>query len=386
MRMLSLGIAGMLCGLTTSPRNVAAQDAADGTSVLALGANGSVALSVQGKELCKWTPTAANTEWRFSEGIKTGRSPEGNPQFGLMASAAIQGETSLSPKAGSAEVSWTFRAKEAVSFNTLAVATSLPLESLDGGTWKADDAGGAFPAEYGGEKIFGGSVSRLEVTTVDGRAFKLRFAEPTHIGIQDNRRWGAKSFTIRVGQVFGKLTAEKPYRLSFAFELPGKVEFRNDEEVVIMAGQDWVPLTAFLDIVPGSALDLSGILPARQACGSKGRVIATPDGHFAFADEPTKPHRFYGPNLCFSSQYMSKENVDILLDRWVRMGYNTLRIHHYEFGLTTPIWKSGFDWDAKKLDQLCYLIAGCAKRGIWITTDLYVSRPVTPVQLGVPAE
>ena len=372
------------------PGAVMAQEAPDpsgpATSVIALGANGSLSLSVENRALCTFVTTAADKNWRFSQGIKTGRAPSGNPQFSLVASGPIRGEASLAPKDGAADVAWVFTADDAVAFNTLAIGTTLPLDDFNGGGWKTDSAEGKFPETFTQEAVYGGEVTTLSVTAADGRSFVLSFPAPTHIGIQDDRRWGGRSFTIRIGKVFGSLAAGESYRLPITVGLPGNVAFRNDDEAIILPGPDWIPLHPFLDIVPGSALDLSVIQSTQGECGSKGRIIATPDGHFAFADEPSKPRRFYGPNLCFSSQFMSKENVDKLLDRWIRMGYNTLRIHHYEFGLTSPVWKPGFDWDPKKLDQLCYLIAGCSKRGIWLTTDLYVSRPVVPAQIGVPAE
>lgn len=376
-------VASLFVTLCPAQENASPEPA---TSIIALGANGSLAFSVDGKSLGNFVPTAADTQWRFSEGIKTGRSPMKNPQFRLTASGPIQGEAALTPKTDVADATWIFSSTEAVSFNTLAVATKLSLDDFIGGTWKTDLAEGPFPERFEKEAIYGGNVSRLTVTAVDGRSFTLSFPTPTHVGLQDDRRWGGRSFTIRIGQVFGKLAAGESYHLTLTVQLPGKTTYRNDEEVVILPGRNWVPLVPFLDIVPGSALDLSSIQSTDGACGSKGRLIATPDGHFAFANEPTIPRRFYGANLCFSSQYQSKENVDKLLDRWIRMGYNTLRIHHYEFSLTTPIWKTGFDWDPRRLDQLCYLIAGCSKRGIWLTTDLYVSRPISPAQIGVPSE
>ena len=50
----------------------------------------------------------------------------------------------------------------------------------------------------------------------------------------------------------------------------------------------------------------------------------------------------------------------------------------------TPAWKATLDWDPAKVDELDYLMAGCAKRGIYITTDLYVSRPVSGRAIGLP--
>jgi len=153
--------------------------------------------------------------------------------------------------------------------------------------------------------------------------------------------------------------------------------------LTIAADDVWVPLQTELEIEAGSALDFSALGFRDGPCGSRGRVIATADGHFAYAGDPATPRRFYGVNLCFTALYQPKELTDRLLDRLVRLGYNTVRIHHYEFGLTDPIWKRGFDWSPASVDRLDYLMAGCAERGLWITTDLYVSRPVPGTQIGL---
>ena len=39
-------------------------------------------------------------------------------------------------------------------------------------------------------------------------------------------------------------------------------------------------------------------------------------------------------NLCFGAQYLPKAEADRLADRLVRLGYNALRVHHYESELT----------------------------------------------------
>src|SRR4051794_28702335 len=55
---------------------------------------------------------------------------------------------------------------------------------------------------------------------------------------------------------------------------------------VITAGEDWIPLKAELDILPGSALDFSHMGLADAPAGKHGRVLARADGQFAFEDSP----------------------------------------------------------------------------------------------------
>jgi len=151
--------------------------------------------------------------------------------------------------------------------------------------------------------------------------------------------------------------------------------------VTITAGSEWLPLTPEQDIEPGSALDFSTMGFVDAPAGKHGRVIATSEGQFVFERRPDQPRRFYGVNLCFGAHYMSHAEADLLADRLVRLGYNALRMHHYERDLVAGQPKSTTP-DPVKLDQFDYLMAALIKRGIYLTTDLYVSRPVPYREIG----
>jgi hypothetical protein len=151
---------------------------------------------------------------------------------------------------------------------------------------------------------------------------------------------------------------------------------------VISAGEDWIPLIPDLEIEPGSALDFSSMGFVDAPAGKYGRVIARPDGQFAFAESPDQPRRFYGVNLCFGAHYLSHEESDRLAERLVRLGYNTLRIHHYERELTEG-QPASTSLNPQRLDQFDYLMAALIRRGIYLTTDLYVSRPVPYREVGI---
>lgn len=328
-------------------------------------------------ELCTLQPVAADPAWSFA-----GMGMQGD-RFTLGLGGGITGRIALGATTAGGTATWTFTANDAVRFNCLAVSADFPAPILAGGSWSADAAGGTFPAVYGAMHLFSGPVRKLAVTTADGRGLVFAFAEPTPVLIQDNRRWGP-DFSLRIGRQAGSLAARQDYRLAMELSSPGGLRVATDAPTTITAGDEWIPLRSELDIVPGSALDLSGNGFASGPCGAKGRVIVTSEGHFAFADEPGKPQRFYGVNLCFSAQFLPHEQTDRLLDRLLRLGYNSVRIHHYEYRLTAEPWQTGLEWSPERLDQLDYLMAGCAKRGLWLTTDLYVSRPVSGAQVGLP--
>ena len=71
-----------------------------------------------------------------------------------------------------------------------------------------------------------------------------------------------------------------------------------------------------------------------------------------------------------------------LADRLSRFGYNAIRIHHYEGDLVRGQGVST-KLNPEKIGQLDYLLAAFIRRGIYITTDLFVSRPVPYAELGI---
>ncbi len=150
--------------------------------------------------------------------------------------------------------------------------------------------------------------------------------------------------------------------------------------MTIVAGPDWIPLKTELDIVEGSALDFSRMGLTEAPAGKLGRVICSANGNFVFENDKITPRRFYGVNLCFSGQYMTHEEADRLADRFARLGYNAVRIHHYEGELTQG--KKSIELNAEKIEKLDYLFAALGKRGIYITTDLFVSRPIQNKDIG----
>jgi len=349
--------------------------------------DGRLHLLANGASIFDLAPCIADGAWNFHSPTAAQTAPDAPFCFAIKTGKdSVPGEVQVVEKDGKAEAVWTFTPATAISFNGLSVNFENTVAALAGGTWSADSRHGTFPRVFGESGLFGGDVRSLTINYPDGRTLAFSFPQPTHVGVQDNRQWGGQTFGVRLGKGIGSLRANERYVLSMTIAVSDGLRYHRDLPVTLEANDEWVPLKDELDIVPGSALDLSGCGFTDGPCGSKGRVIATPDGHFAFADDPKTPRRFYGVNLCFSASYLSKEHVDQLLDRLVRLGYNAVRIHHYESSLTKPEWKPGFDWDPGRVDQLDYLVAGCAKRGIWLTTDLYVSRPVAGKQIGLSGD
>lgn len=353
--------------------------------VVSVGEGGRLHMMAGGNVFCTFVPTGADASWAFSRGVREGDPAGGKVPFSLAINQTrLQGLLRAVPGKAGANAGFEFTAKEPVAFQTLGVATDFDISEMAGTAWQADDQSGEFPAQFETPHLFGGEVRRLVIRPKNKPELAFSFPVPTRVLLQDNRQWGNADFSLRIGRGRGELAAGET--IKFSMRLEGAAYSEETpvalRPMVMKADAEWIPLKEELEIEPGSALDLSTQGFIAGPCGEKGRIIATADGHFAFAGEPEKPRRFYGVNFCFSAQFLPKEKADRLLDRLVRLGYNTVRIHHYEVELTKPSWRPGFDWDAEKVDQLDYLLAGCAKRGLWVTTDLYVSRPVSGKQIG----
>jgi len=164
--------------------------------------------------------------------------------------------------------------------------------------------------------------------------------------------------------------------VGFTLTSPDGLTLEKDGPVTIQAGKEWLPLEATLDIEAGSALDFSQVMPRHAPAGKFGRVVVNPEGKFAFEQQAEKPVRFYGVNFCFSAHYLEKEQADGLATRLACLGYNAVRFHHYEGELIDRKAGTAVRLLPDKLNQLDSLFAACKRNGLYVTTDLFVSRPV----------
>lgn len=139
-------------------------------------------------------------------------------------------------------------------------------------------------------------------------------------------------------------------------------------------GAAWTRFDNVHEIVAGSALDFSSLGLHHAPAGMFGWLTNAGE-RAAFERRPGVAARFYGVNLCNTANYLSDEQVERLTDRLVRLGYNAVRIHHHD-----DLWDKDADGARAKLDRL---VAACIRKGIYLMTDLYVSRKVSWRELGV---
>jgi len=264
---------------------------------------------------------------------------------------------------------------KSIMMQSLSVALQIPLHANRGKQWMAD--GTVFVIPHTG--IRHGNLTQCTVPLPLGRTLTMRFDKPMDYTEQNMSQW-FDSWALRFGPDQELRQFEVGDRVAFHFSLSASdgLEMKQfNEQVTLREGDDWVRLSNSKDIEAGSALDFSN-QNLQQAPAGRYGWLKTHGGTFEFEKRPGKPCRFYGVNLCFSANYPTHEEADKLTDRLVRLGYNSIRVHHHD-----DTWDKG---DADKLDKLDYLLACAMKKGLYVTTDMYVSRSVLWKQLGVDKE
>lgn len=229
---------------------------------------------------------------------------------------------------------------------------------------------------------FGGKMRALRIESRDGAKY-LDFAFPSSQRLSVMHNGGTPYYTIRLMAAAGEtVVSGKAYTVSFTLRANKRLINANTPWTTA-AGRDFVPLRIKPDVVPGSILDLTDIVP-REPCGAHGRLVVKGD-HFEFADKPGERVKFVGMNLHSYACYHTMEEARLLVDRFVKHGYNAVRFHNYEndyMGLTmgapdeaTPV--------PERFEGLDNLVEVCRERGLYVTVDLHIGRAVTYKRLGI---
>jgi len=152
-----------------------------------------------------------------------------------------------------------------------------------------------------------------------------------------------------------------------------------------------------LEIVPGTALDLSAIVP-RYDIGANGRIVSDSQGQLVFQNEPERPLRLRGFNCTYGGKYdgfqnASKEELEELAEQFRLMGLNLVRLHFFDaklVGLNGLKWldyKDTFAEDAMPqtkeeidaivdrdfMDRFHWFIKCLRDRGVYIMFDVATS-------------
>lgn len=348
---------------------------------------GSIRIESSGQEVAKLTPGLFEATWKsasMAEGTP-GQEAGGDVLRGKIRApggAIVEVETRILASKDGAQCEYRLTPQSGIRLNSLHVTLELPSSRWAGGRFEADGKAGSLPAQMKETGLHSARTRALRLFDESGASLALDFGESTNVLVQDDRQWGP-TFSVRIGPSMGETDWPAGKSLSLGFTLGGSggLKVEKDEPVTIQAGAEWLPLDASQDVEPGSALDFSQVILRKGPAGDLGRVIVTPEGHFAFAQQPKDPVRFYGVNLCFSALYLDREVADRLADRLWRLGYNAVRIHHYEGELVERPVGGRMRLRPGKLDQLDHLFAALKRRGMYVTTDLFVSRPVAAAEI-----
>ena len=265
----------------------------------------------------------------------------------------------------------------------LALSVGLPETRFAGGSWSFDDGRqtGTLPEKMDKQVLAWARVKILTLSPGRGDPLRIELSEPTAVLIQDDRRW-SPHFTVRIDcDRRGVVKGEKRV-FAGRIVLADGVQVSGAEPILINEGDDWVRVDYHKDIIPGSALDLSEQGLQDAPAGKYGWLRAV-DGHFEFEGRPGVRQRFYGVNLCFSANYPDHPTAEAFITRLRRSGYNALRVHHHDGGLIEGLPVQDIALNPENADRLDYLLAKAIENGLYITTDLYVSRPVTWKQIGL---
>ncbi len=331
--------------------------------------------------------------WRgFSTGLRTDATPpdaatgsawfelfDGNVQSG-------HGHATLLPTSNRRAIyTVTLTSERDQKPAALVLALSVPSRTYAGGFWK-DGKGrkGRLPENFANMSLHNGDSTSMTLAAADnGEQVTLTFPVSTRLQIQDDRRWN-EQFTLRIFSD-GAPAFRKGDQRTFTciISAPDGVNVTTEQLVAIAPGPDWVPLDYRKDIVAGSALDFSQ-MGLQDAPAGKYGWLRNVGGHFEFEKRPGVPQRFYGVNLCFTANFPDRVLADRLVTRLVRLGYNTVRIHHYE-SANGVIHKSKdrLSIDENNARKLDYLLARAYENGIYATTDLYTTRPVLWRDIGL---
>lgn len=252
---------------------------------------------------------------------------------------------------------------------------------LDAGSWRGGSVvmpgrSVALPLSHEAGKaihLATGESATYSFVGPDGRTrFSVTFERPVSFHCMDDREWNFDDFVWRF---YRDADAKTPFSLTMSSDKG--VTLRDAKPYVIEAGPDWIPLRETGRIAAGSALDLSSL--ASGPCGRYGRVVVR-NGHFEFEGKPGVRQRFYGPNVCTGANVARADVIEAYTDELVRRGYNAVRFHHHDGVLAEG--RADASLNVKQLELMDNFLDACRRKGLYATTDVFVSREIPWSSIG----
>ncbi|NMA46294.1 MAG: hypothetical protein GX945_07010 [Lentisphaerae bacterium] len=316
--------------------------------------------------------------------IKSFSGAKGDPIIDLTMTYSQPDERSL-------ELRYVFTPRQDMDANAIYSAFYVNLPFIAGRPYQLGDQQGVIPELFGNSVHINRAITSDLVLDSTLGPIKINLDPQRTLLIQDNRRWNHNHIELRCavnpaeGQISGESTygwkGGQNYTLNVKVTFPEPYTIDRDYPVTMVANEDWIELNTILDIEQGSALDFTKVVNLDAPAGKHGWLKAVGQ-NFEFEGRSGVPQRFYGVNFCMMAHILTPEQCDIIADRLARIGFNTVRYHHHEnplLGKGDP--KDSTILDEKRLAAFDYLFAALKKRGIYATTDVYVSRHVRAAEI-----
>lgn len=269
---------------------------------------------------------------------------------------------------------WTFPPRGEDNKNVIVL--TLDAVSWAGGQCVSDVKTEAIPKEHEKGKnihLVGHEAQKFQFKDESGRSFRLDFGEKVRLHAMDGREWDMGEFIFRFYCNQDVVTV--------VFDAGSPVSVSACDQFKIEQSERWIPLKVSRTIKEGSALDFSSVVPAVAPC----RRVVSRGRHFELEDTPGVPLRLYGVNICSDANFAKPEIAKEFVRQMRLSGYNALRLHHHDNGMVANA-ADGTTINKDRLDRMDALLAECGKTGVYVTTDLFVSRKVPRRAIGQDAD
>ena len=240
------------------------------------------------------------------------------------------------------------------------------------------DFGGSKYVINGKEYVFNKDFKKYALWTnsfntlaLASKSGHIVFSGNNYLHMQDNRKWKTPTYALRIGftphnGVFTSAKFKLDIRVHSGDRKLGNI---NHPPYIMKEDSSYKAVKNTQDVIPGSILDFSSRTAA--PAGNLGFLTVKGD-KFYFEKAPDTPVKFFGTNLVGTSQVITKEQSEILAKRLASFGFNCIRIHHHDNEVCDR--NDTRKLDKKLMDNFDYLIYCLKKNGLYITTDVYVSR------------
>ena len=155
--------------------------------------------------------------------------------------------------------------------------------------------------------------------------------------------------------------------------IPFPFQVDRETPLVVADGPKWKKFHYFFQpfyIKDGSAFDFS-VMSGSGPAGKYGK-LQVKGNKFVFEKQPDKPVRFWGCNVTEDACIMKERERKLYPKLIKQLGYNAVRLHHFDERLMVKGAK--FEFDKERLDRFFRTFAAFKNAGLYITIDLFTMR------------